>query len=323
MAINTNASQIGVLLESIFGVASSNNTHGINKLQFCHGDFPASTSTTISATDTLTAGTAPNNFTIFNGTNWSVPSEGVTILASAISGLIKSTGLPAGAAISFVRLFSNSSSVPIFDIPVDIAKGADNAVLSKISGIVANEQIALKDIRMKIVTKGDFSFNNALASAILRHIVGNANTLIGYYGALMFGQGYVYDTGAGTIASPLIMDIYDGTIIPESANMEPTGTLLWRKQISDGSGAQPNIFSISGTSVTLSSSQSANAIATGTPKYLRVYKNGVTTPGGLNYPKLVLQIPIGNGVGFASIDRTTVTSGQSVSLNDVSFIIQP
>ncbi len=119
------------------------------------------------------------------------------------------------------------------------------------------------------------------------------------------------------------MDIYDGATIPESANLEPTGTLLWRKQISDASGALPNIFNISGTSITLSSSQSANAVASGIPKYLRIYKNGVTTPNGLSYPKLVMQMPIGSGVGYASIDRTTIVSGQSVSLNETSFVLQP
>ncbi len=192
MAINTNAAQIGILLEPVFGVTQPNTNYGISKLQFCHGEFPGSTSSVISSTNILSTGTAPNNNTSFTGTVWSVPSEGVTILATPISGFIKSSGLPVGAAISFIRLLNSSGSVVLFDIPVDTAKGADNAVLSKISGIVAADQITLRDLRLKIATKGDFSFNNTLASSIIRNITNNSNVTMGYYGTLMFGQGYVY-----------------------------------------------------------------------------------------------------------------------------------
>lgn len=314
MAINTNNTQIGVLLESVFGVTASNPTHSINKMQFCHGDFPGSTSEVISTTNILTAGTAPNNYTLFTGSNWSVPSEGVTILASGVSGLIKSSGLPAGAAISFIRLLSNSGSVPIFDIPVDIAKGVDNAVLSKISGIVANEQVVLKDLRMKIVTKGGFSFNNALASAILRHIVGIPNTLLGYYGALMFGQGYVYETSSVTIASPLYMDIYDGATIPESANLEPTGTLLWKSTISTSS---TSYLEVNGTCISSTRQLTANATATGTATYIRIIKNAITT-GGTVYPKLTMQLKVGVNCFFNTPNMVT---GQSNTLEYFNVLI--
>lgn len=323
MAINTNAAQIGYMLDTVFTSSTPQVNQGICKLQFCHGEFPGSTSTIISATNILNAGSQPNDNIAFSGTNWSVPSEGVAILASPISGFIKSTGLPVGAAVSFIRLLAANGTTALFDIPVDVAKGIDNAVLSKIYGILAGEQITLKDLRIKIATKGEFSFNNALASSFIRVITGNPNLNIGRSGALLFGHGYVMSNSGAVTASPLIMDIYDGSTIPESANNEPTGTLLWRKSISDVATVMPSIFNVSGTSVSLSSSQSANAVASGVPKYMRIYKNGITTSEGNNYPKLVMQIPIGTGTGFASIDRTTITSGQSVSLNEVSFIIQP
>ena len=323
MAINTNEAHIGTLINTIFTSDAPQAIYGICKLQFCHGEFPGSTSTVISATNILNSGSAPNDNVAFSGTNWSVPSEGVAILASSISGFIKSSGLPVGAAISFIRLLASNGITVLFDIPVDIAKGIDNAVLNKVYGIVAGEQIILKDLRIKIVTKGEFSFNNALAASLIRVITGNPNLNIGYAGALLFGHGYVMsDSGAAT-ASPLIMDIYDGTTIPESANAEPTGTLLWRKSISDAATVMPSIFNVNGTSVSLSSSQSANAVASGVPKYLRIYKNGITTSEGNNYPKLVMQMPIGSGVGYASIDRTTIVSGQSVSVIETSFVIQP
>ncbi len=318
MAINTNASYIGnSLINTVFSATPPSATNGISRVQLCHGEFPGSTSTTISAANILSDNNA------FAGTNWSVPSEGVSILASPISCLIKSTGLPANAAIGFIRLLNNNSTAVIFDVPVDISKGADNAVLSKISGIVAGEQITIKDLRLKIATKGEFSFNNALAAYLMRSILGNVNLSIGYAGALLFGFGYVINQTGTPTAAPMIMDIYDGATIPESANLEPTGTLLWRKQISDATMAVPNIFSISGTSITLNSPQSANAVASGVPKYVRIYKNGITTADGSTYPKFVLQMPIGSGVGYASIDRTTIVSGQSVSLNETSFVLQP
>lgn len=318
MTINTNASYIGnYLINTVFSVTPPTVANGINRVQLCHGEFPGSTSTTISAANVLSDNNA------FAGTNWSVPSEGVSILASPVSCLIKSTGLPANAAIGFIRLLNNNSTAAIFDVPVDISKGADNAVLSKIAGIVAGEQITIKDLRLKIATKGDFSFNNELAAYLIRSILGNVNLSICYGGALMFGHGFVLSQSGAPTAAPLIMDIYDGSIIPESANLEPTGTLLWRKQISDVAMAVPNVFNVSGTSVTLNSSQSANAVASGVPKYVRIYKNGITTADGSTYPKLVLQMPIGSGVGYASIDRTTIVSGQSVSLNETSFVLQP
>lgn len=317
MAINTNTAYVGSLINTVFSTSPPMATNAISRVQLCHGEFPGSTSTSISATNILSDGA------IFAGTNWSVPSEGVSILAFPVSCLIKSTGLPASAAIGFIRLLNNDMTSVIFDVPVDISKGADNAVLSKIAGIVAGEQITIKDLRVKIATKGEFSFNNSLAGYLIRSIIGNVNLGIGYGGTLMFGHGFVLNQSGTPTAAPLIMDIYDGSTIPESANLEPTGTLLWRKQISDVAMAVPNIFNVSGTSVTLMSSQSANAVATGVPKYLRIYKNGITTSDGSTYPKFVLQMPIGNGIGYASIDRTSIVSGQSVSVNETSFVIQP
>jgi hypothetical protein len=200
----------------------------------------------------------------------------------------------------------------------------DTALLNKTTGLLAGDQLILMDMRIAIKTQGDFSFNNALAGAILRNIIGSVDWYTGYAGGLGFGHGYSLNQ-SGAISSSstgLVFEIYDSLIIPASANNEATGTLLWKKTYVDPSQGQNSLFYVVGNSVTLSASMSANAIASGTPKYLRIYKEGIETTD-TRYPKLVIQVPVNTGGnGFATVDRNTVTAGQSMSLNEITMLFQ-
>jgi len=326
MPINTNPDAIRAVIIPIFspyvGQLLSQSIY-MNKFQVVHGDIPDNIFSNITATNLLNA--SSTHFTFTNGA-WSTPINGVVSMTTPSGGAIKSSGLPVSPAVSFIRLF-NSPNLPFFDIPVSLTDTPDTVKVNKTSGLVVNDLVYVTGFKMKLPTTGDFSFNNNLASIFLRAINGTtelvATSSIGVGGYFCFGAGVVTNSSGSASPASTIIDIYDNPTIPNSANDDPTGTLLWRYTVSNlNLVSGKSIFLVVGNTVNLEVPLTANAIASGTPKYIRIYREAITVSNSF-YPKIVLQMPVGEGTGYANLDRTSITSGQPVSLLNTPFAIKP
>jgi hypothetical protein len=219
------------------------------------------------------------------------------------------------------------------DIDVSATKGTQLAQISSIVPVVAGQVIALTDLRFKIATSGPVSFNNTFASAILKQLTAQTSYSpapssgnLGYYAGLPFTENASVSTGSMIVAAaPIVATAYDGPI-PESANAQATGTKLWEKSYSSTAGS--NIWGVSGNTMTMEHTFTANAIADGTPTYIRIVKNELITIASgsayaANYPRFEVQIPVGDGAGFANFTMTNFVAGQSATLNTftISFLL--
>lgn len=300
----------------------------ITNVALYKGALPSSILQTPADTELLSTpslGAAPGGtVNIPYETAWALPSSGVTMLSSALPLYIRSTGLPTSPIPGFLRFFN--SSTPYLDIEVSAIKENKKAQISSMSAVTAGQVLALSDIRFKLATSGPLSFNNSLASAILRCLTTTiylekiiSTSSSGYE----FGYGSIQDPyvlgGGGFAAVPIIIEAYDGAI-PASANDAPTGTKLWTQTYTDNNSI--SIWLISGNSLGLNYTFSANALASGTPTYLRIYKNQYNNPP-MFVPKMVIQAPVGVGDGYAQFTANTFTAGQEVSLNSftISFAL--
>lgn len=260
---------------------------------------------------------------------WAAPSSGVTMLTSNLAIFIRGTGLPASPIPGFLRFYS--AGTPVMDIEVSTTKGPQVAQLSSVSTVTAGQVLSLMDLKFRIATSGPVSLNNSFASAILRQMTSQTQYIAvpalaspGY----MAGFPWVYSINASSgetlvVSAPIIATAYDGPI-PTSANAEATGTKLWEKSYSSANGS--NIWEVSGSTMGLVYTFSANASASGTPTYIRITKPEVSITGTYpgHYPRFVVQVPVGVGSGTANFTQTDFVSGQSVSLNPftLSFMLQ-
>jgi hypothetical protein len=115
---------------------------------------------------------------------------------------------------------------------------------------------------------------------------------------------------SGVYDRAVTVEAWDGAI-PSNSSATPTGVKLWSKAITSN-----DLFAVSGLSASIISNQTANAIASGTPTFIRVTKAAYDV-----IPATSLQAPVSaqNGALFAN---TTMVSGQSNTLTNLTLSFQ-
>lgn len=310
----------------ILGAIDQNSSYNMTGFRLYKGTLPVSLASVLNDSDCLSSGSlggtvGTQNLPYSSNNMWSSPSSGVIILSAAQPIYIRGSGLPASPIPGFIRFFRNTEAC--LDIEVSNIRESKKASISSVAAVTASQVLALMDIRFKINVSGPLSFNNAFAGAILKGLtvypgqIGNTN--VGSYG-LFAGFPYCQNDAGAPTAVAITAEAYDGPV-PASCNDEATGTKLWSKSYSSTTGA--NIWSANGNSLELVYTFTANAIASGTPTYVRITKSEYTT-GSARYPRMVVQAPIGIGVGYAQFSANNFVAGSSVSLNSfvISFDVQ-
>lgn len=262
----------------------------------------------------LYSGTQPANPTINTGITplhsaalvlppgtWFPPSNGVSALASPIGITPNAAGTP-----SFLRLLHDpSGTYPFFDVPVGLAgSGAPASISSMAASSGVNLQIT--DLRFHIATTGDLCFSPNVANNIIGEVSNNSAV---WTGGAAFSK-LALDLSSYT--RTVTLDAWSGPI-PPNAYATPSGTKLWTKTLSGD-----NLFAVSGAGMSLLSNQTANAISSGTPTFVRATKAAYST-----YPQSVLQAPIGGPTNGVMFSAETFTSGASVTMTNFTVIFAP
>lgn len=301
------------------------------------GTLPSALTDTLSDTNCLSTtgagGISAGETTMPSTICWAIPSGGVTMLSSQVAVPIRASGLPASPVPGFLRFRMGTETV--MDIEVSGNKGNQVAQVSTVAPVTAGQVMSIMDMRFKIATSGAVSFNNATASAILKQMTAQTSYIAipaaggyGYYTGLPYVAAFNPTTAVTTYtAAPITASAYDGPI-PASANLQATGTKLWEKSYSSTSEMAQNIWNVAGSGMELTHTFTANALADGTPTYIRILKNEVITTGtstvaASNYPRFELQVPVGAGSGFANFTVNSFVAGQPATLNPftISFML--
>jgi len=316
-----NPTSIYYALGGVFDYFGGANSSPLGFITLCSG-APPGIAGALPDSQILSGTAAAGSGVNFPVNSWSIPSRGVCILINGVQIPIR-TSLPINKVPSFVRI--GTYSMPGMEVPIDTVKGPENFVISSLNPVVSGGSVVLKDARLKIQTEGPFSLNNALANAILANWTGSMSTLLGYGGNLMFGWPTAWLPNGSAASSPLVFEAFDGPV-PLSANDDATGTKLWSRSLSN-LAASAGVLSVVTNTISLSTTPTANAIADGTPTYVRISKAALsgTDAGGAeyNYPKMVIQAPVGEGAGYVTFDRTTFVAGQSAALNSFTMVFYP
>lgn len=343
MAVKINPASLEDVLKLVF-----TNTSVIGN-DYSHSDNWTSSYLPMVDSFEVYKGPMPSNPSVANSLNslgtgslptgsFAAPSQGVSIL-SVPREFNTPVSLPASPIPSYVRL-KNVINVPMDFIDIDAAASAAAkvCVLSQMTALSSSSTYSLEDIRFKIKTQGDFSFNNTIANHILRLLLNISPESSGKRGYLSFGSAMIYENNSQISAMPnkddatsggtatttaLRISAYTGAI-PNSANDVATGIKVWEYAVDmNVSRSEPCIFDVAGNTVFLNRSLTANATANGTITYIRVQKDGVSSSASgftNSYPTMVMQVPVGSGAGQAQMSKTIVTSGESITLNEFGMI---
>lgn len=353
MTVNISGSLFTSALKSCIEAVPTNDSV-FTDVQLYSGDFPNSIMHSISA-DELLNSQAINSTNVYTGTwindssmpthatnypiaqpgvyaqsnSWNRPSSGIITLSQSVPIYIKNNTVINGKIPSFLRFYKVVVDgiyvrQPMLDIAVSDIQEYRKALLSSISPVTngISQVLAIKKLGFKIAVTGDACFNNSFANCILQALCIKttrfSNSITSYPRGYHFGLPYCNNTSAA-VATPITISAYDGTI-PDSANYEATGNLLWTSSYSATTGN--SIYSISGNSFSLERTFTANAIMTGTPTYIRVVKSAYThATDSTNYPRAVIQIPVGNAVNKANFTKLNFVSGESISLESFTITL--
>lgn len=260
------------------------------------GDMPAD--------PTVTAGvTMLHSTTVSTTGKFQAPSDGASLLASAISFTPNSSG-----TLSFVRLYN--STVPVADISCGLIASGDSAIASTLT-VVSGTPFSITDLRTRLATSGNTSVSPGVANHFLSVLLGAS---FPSYGTILAAFSR-YDPGLTNYTRSITIDIYDGGI-PSRADQTATGTKLWTKSLTND-----NLFaSTSSLGLSLDLAQTANAIATGIPTYCRVSKAGFTS-AGYSYPACVLQVPVSNASSGCVVSDSSFTSGSSYTITTLTLTL--
>jgi len=261
----------------------------------------------------LFAGTQPANPTITSGITqlhsalvslpggtWFPPSNGVSALASPIGITANTTG-----TASFLRLYGDSAGIPLFDVPVGLPGSGSPAIMPSLNA-TSGASLQVSDLRFHVAASGALCFSPNVSNNIVGQISANQAT---WTGGAAFSK---YNIDSGLYDRTVTLEAWDGPI-PTDPYATPTGTKLWTKAL-----AGDNLFAVSGMGMSLLSNQTANAIASGTPTFVRATKAAYST-----YPQSVLQAPIGGPTNGVMFSAETFTSGASVTMTNFTVIFAP
>lgn len=260
------------------------------------GDMPANPTVTTGVT-MLHSATVPTTG------KFQAPSDGVSILSSAISFTPNSSG-----TLSFVRLYN--SAVPVADISCGLVGSGDSAIASTLT-VISGTPFSITDLRSRLATSGNTSVSPSVANHFLSILFGAS---FPSYDVILAAFSR-YDPALTNYTRPVTLDIYTGGI-PSRADQTATGTKLWTKSL-----ANDNLFSLTSTlGLSLDISQTANALATGTPTYCRVTKAGFTS-GGIIFPACTLQVPVSNTSSGCVVSDSNFISGNSYTITNLTLTL--
>lgn len=311
MPITLNHADLAPLLAATFCANDAGYPGGIYRFQLFGGPQPSH--------PTITAGIVPLSTSLYTLTHdrWSAPAAGVVTLADPIEIPINATG-----TATFLRIYGAYGSGNLMDIPVSTTPGDGVAVLSSLSA-VSGSALHLTDLRIKLNTVGAMSVSPVVANYFLLALIGAPNPYmhesngheVPYLGAL--SAGWRETSTLETLNDhPTVLMAYAGDV-PSSAT-DPIGsaTLLWSRT---GIPARDLVDPV-GAGLALTATVTANAVATGTPSFLRVVRpsNDYTSMGGyldgVVTPECVVQIPVGGAASGCSFSPTSLTAGQPATL---------
>lgn len=298
------------IASSLFTEDYSYLRNPISVIRLAKVPIPSSPTVTIAAADWL-----DNASTIeFSSSNFSAVSGGRCDLVTPVTIPIRSSQV--NQVPRFIRLQNNTASTTGFiDIDVNNVPGTSNAIISSIS-ISTGNTVQITDMRFIIKPINGIKMTPALYNCILQRIIGFPAANIGYGGSLMFGWPKVINSAGSEVNAVLAISAYDG-VPPESSEDAATGTLLWKRTIPTTEGS---MFSMLAPFNILSNKiHTSNALATGTPTYIRVVKNAITSSPFV-YPQLTLQLEVGKHVSFY---KNQMATGVSNTLEQFSFQILP
>jgi len=321
---------------------------GAKRFSLHNGEQPVSPASTLDDNRALTTiGSSANEFptNIFTS-----PSRGITMLSGPAPITIRATGVPTDKLATFFRVYCGSgSNIGLMDVPVALTQGPENCVLTKLDGFVANEVLAVTDLRMRVRTEGSFCFNYALANQLLRLLTRSNPGQYGLYGAVLFGWGgcpnaqYATDqagtttsmssTGYPTVESmgkvaDLIVTLHSGPV-PANCNVDP-GPVVWTNQVSNDASNNTgvNIFEVSGSTVSTNRGFTSVCSAAGEITHMRIVKSEKiwTDPTDsllYNYPRLAMQAAVGTAPGMVTVSDSLAEVGKSITLNEFSMVFDP
>jgi hypothetical protein len=264
----------------------------------------------------LFAGARPGDPTITSGitalsANRSLPPGTWLASSNGVSALANSIGFTATASgtVSFIRFyFYGNQAVAILDVDVGLVSSGAKAIVSTLTA-VSGQTVNLTDMRFRVAAFGDTCVSPSVANEIVNIWSHNEAVTVSnsYSNLAAFSKRNVV---SGVYDRPVTVEAWDG-IIPANSSATPTGVKLWSKAITSN-----DLFAVSGLSASIISNQTANAIASGTPTFIRVTKAAYDV-----IPATSLQAPVSaqNGALFAN---TTMVSGQSNTLTNLTLSFQ-
>lgn len=221
------------------------------------------------------------------GTTWTAPADGEMQLASTLGYTAANTG-----TAGFVRLAESTTVTSgVFDLTASVAAGGGDVILASLS-LNSAQAFSITNMSISVAKSvGNCFFNVALRNAILNKLknVGAAGSQLGY------------NTGA-------TLKLYSGSA-PADADAALGGgnTELWTANMST-----TTFNAAGGASIGLSASISANGVATGTATFFRLAYNGLVIQG---------DVTTSGGGGVAIVSTTSIVSGVSASVTDLTFTL--
>lgn len=306
MSVSLNAAYIEGKLASLFSDSQLNSGDYIHQFKLCGGVMPANP--TVLTGFTSYASLQPTDATSI----WLPPSDGVVSLSAPLTFTPSAAG-----AITFLRM-NVANGYGVFDIPLGLSGTNASGVVSSLTASVG-VPVSVTDLRIKLNTAGNLSVGSALANLFLSSIVNSD-----YMGNPFFiaSAASKWNPIANDFSKTVTVNVYDGSI-PAKADDAATGTKLWTKSISSN-----NLFSVTGLGVSLAEGLTANALASGTPTYIRVVKaaySGTLPQTGVphSWPATVFQLPIGPPTNGCIMTPGVLVSGQSATITNMTVTLQP
>jgi hypothetical protein len=295
MGATFNPAYAGGPVASALGPVAFSGYGPVMSAQFFAGARPADPTistgiTALSAVKTIASGT------------WMVSSNGVAALASHIGFPVTANG-----SLSFIRFYT-ATNQPILDVDVGLVASGEKAIVSTLTA-TSGQVINLQDMRFRVATSGDTCVSPSVANEIVNTWANNLNATVSYSFSSLSGFSK-HNPEVGDYTKTVTVEAWDGPI-PANSTATPAGVKLWSKSITGD-----NLFQVSGMAAALMQNQTANAIASGTPTFVRAVKAAYST-----IPATSMQAPVSalNGVQFANAD---MVSGASNTLTNFTVTFQ-
>lgn len=263
----------------------------VAQLILSRGAIPPSPSVAISAADNITSGTVALTHSLFTS-----PAAGSIQLLGPLTIPIKSSVVD--AVPTFIRL-QTSGAIGVLDIPVSDVPGPDNAVISNVL-ISTGQSVQITSLRVALSGFNDLVMSTAYYNGILRLMFG-VPTAEGWGNRLLGTWSKVLNSSGSEANAVLAIEAYDGAV-PATDDEVPAGTLLWKRTVP--TSELPSVLTVVGNSIYSNRTHQAAALASGTPTFIRIVKNAITS-GTAVYPRLCIQLTLERHVGFYQTNMVT------------------